>query len=763
MAVRQFIEKGLEDDVIVYIGSGRYYLRSILHFNELDSGTEHFDITYKALDSEKAPELIGGIQLTGWKKYQENIYVADIPENLNVKQVFENGSRMTLARAPNEGYFKTLKPVKEADQSSFFIREGDVDLSLDLSEARIFIWQGPEWMSHWFSQDKGIKSVQAESGILEMDNSGGYTIDSGNSYYIYNALHLLDRAGEAVIDMSDRKVYVWPKDGDINKLVITISTADNVIRVSGKPDNMAQHIHFENLDLVCTNADGVYFENARDCSLKFCKIANAHQMGIGIYHKSQNITIYGNEITQIGFRGVFLCGGYPTGQPYLNFGHQVVNNHIHHCGRLVGHGAGVQMLGSGDNQILNNHIHHMPRYGISLKGFVLAYLQKHVPEATPENRYDYIHAKNNNIAFNDIHHVNQETQDTGAIEAWGCGRDNVINNNLIHDFGTYDYNHQSGIYLDDAASYFMVTNNIIYGISGFAGNNSIFTKGIHNKIINNILIVGNGGDCSAIRSFEMAAERVDNHHYLNNIIYFEEGTPRLKDYPMVHEWEFDVSKAGEYRLWFDYAANAFYTGRENFYPDLFTLSVDNGRPQPIRELCVTHDMGYRWAKSIKLNLSKGNHLLRFVNPMGGGLIVRKMVLAENDQWKPENSDFQSTPNSHLIVTDPGINRDIWRTIYEFQNWSDARVASADKNIIWKQGDRLLIRKGPENITFDQWIRLHDNQFDQNSIVADPMFFDVENRDFRLKPESPALKLGFQQIDVSSIGLTKDYPARLSRR
>ena len=42
--------------------------------------------------------------------------------------------------------------------------------------------------------------------------------------------------------------------------------------------------------------------------------------------------------------------------------------------------------------------------------------------------------------------------------------------------------------------------------------------------------------------------------------------------------------------------------------------------------------------------------------------------------------------------------------------------------------------------------------DINSLAVDPLFVDPENGDFRLKPESPALKLGFVPIDLSEIGL-----------
>ncbi|HUS48225.1 MAG TPA: right-handed parallel beta-helix repeat-containing protein, partial [Phycisphaerae bacterium] len=46
-----------------------------------------------------------------------------------------------------------------------------------------------------------------------------------------------------------------------------------------------------------------------------------------------------------------------------------------------------------------------------------------------------------------------------------------------------------------------------------------------------------------------------------------------------------------------------------------------------------------------------------------------------------------------------------------------------------------------------------NGVELNSVAADPMFVNVEKGDLRLKKDSPALKLGFKQIDLKRIGLT----------
>ena len=79
-------------------------------------------------------------------------------------------------------------------------------------------------------------------------------------------------------------------------------------------------------------------------------------------------------------------------------------------------------------------------------------------------------------------------------------------------------------------------------------------------------------------------------------------------------------------------------------------------------------------------------------------------------------------------------------------------SESDYNLIYMAGGITPVIKGPSKggiNTWDGWLK---RGYEKNSIVADPKFKDPANRDYTLLPESPAFKLGFKAIDLSSVGL-----------
>lgn len=62
----------------------------------------------------------------------------------------------------------------------------------------------------------------------------------------------------------------------------------------------------------------------------------------------------------------------------------------------------------------------------------------------------------------------------------------------------------------------------------------------------------------------------------------------------------------------------------------------------------------------------------------------------------------------------------------------------------ESGEEVFISR----ITMGRWRELGQ---DRNSVIADPRFRDLENRDFTLMEDSPAFALGFKPIDMSDVG------------
>jgi hypothetical protein len=69
--------------------------------------------------------------------------------------------------------------------------------------------------------------------------------------------------------------------------------------------------------------------------------------------------------------------------------------------------------------------------------------------------------------------------------------------------------------------------------------------------------------------------------------------------------------------------------------------------------------------------------------------------------------------------------------------------------------RVEMREGEcRKYSLEEWQALG---FDRHSVFADPLFVDPENNDYRVKPDSPALKLGFENFEMGTWGLTDEFP------
>jgi hypothetical protein len=90
------------------------------------------------------------------------------------------------------------------------------------------------------------------------------------------------------------------------------------------------------------------------------------------------------------------------------------------------------------------------------------------------------------------------------------------------------------------------------------------------------------------------------------------------------------------------------------------------------------------------------------------------------------------------------------------NWEKNMIAR--NNLYWNAFGPVTF---PGNRTLPDFQK--QTASEMGSVVADPLFSDAARGDFRLRPESPALKMGFEPWDlaksgrVTPLGLTAKLP------
>lgn len=115
-----------------------------------------------------------------------------------------------------------------------------------------------------------------------------------------------------------------------------------------------------------------------------------------------------------------------------------------------------------------------------------------------------------------------------------------------------------------------------------------------------------------------------------------------------------------------------------------------------------------------------------------------------DAWQMAGNRFL---HNIIYYSDPKA------ALYQHSNLPFDKTES-DYNLIWHFGLPLLcdLRQVPPEKQWEEWKKLG---FEHHTVIADPLFVNPRKDDYRLKPNSPAFKLGFKPIPVEKIGPYKD--------
>jgi hypothetical protein len=581
-----------------------------------------------------------------------------------------------LPRARTKGFAppEFVKANQALDQFRF--PAGAMKNWPDLKEAELLVIPSCDYEMNILP----IASVDEQAGVaktaLARSRPIGRVKYFDKTLWVENILEALDQPGEWVASAAQRKIYLWPK-GDRPGEDIVAPALTELIKVEGQidydgpRDQPVRGVVFQGLTFAHTDrfpwhgysgwslqhswemfdrpTAAVRFRGAAECAVENCRFTALSGTGLRLDLTCERNRIVANEFSHVGAIAILLAG-YGPGTKNTNDHNEVVNNWAHHTGEVYWATPAIMVWQSAHNHVAHNLIHNTPYTGIAVNGRVSMGRGDPSGDASRAVRwpeigetklsfdwsewYDYekfLHARENLVEKNDIHHVMESMGDGNGIYISGCGRANHIFQNFVHDCtGTHM---GAGIRCDDVQNETIVEGNVIY----------------------------------RIHSVQVGISMTGRNHIVNNVIADIRPSPRvMRPANIVHGY-----------------------------------------------ICLPGLYPYG-PKNAQLNIT-------------GARIERNIVYSPRKDYLPvlEYRSFATGPGDRLKGT------------------------HTDHNLYWC----------PNNAAWGQ--RYLDVQqslgVENDSLCADPKFVDLEKGDLRLKPDSPAWKLGFQPIDLAKIGLLPNHP------
>ena len=163
-------------------------------------------------------------------------------------------------------------------------------------------------------------------------------------------------------------------------------------------------------------------------------------------------------------------------------------------------------------------------------------------------------------------------------------------------------------------------------------------------------------------------------------------------------------------------------------------------------------------------------LLRENRQAGSPYLDRYPEIADIADTRPEAMSGLVFRRNIVYLTKPGT---AWLRNQKSRDWGgegrqllyqlridqrDFAPGAFDSNCIYVEeglGLTVKFRRLPDPDQRLTWTEWQKTGADAHSILADPLFVNAAEHDYRLRPESPAIKLGFEPIPVEKIGPHRD--------
>jgi hypothetical protein len=528
--MRRLNDAAASGGIRIIVQQGIYTLSEPIFIRPEDSGTPVSPTTIEAAAGEKVkPIFSGGISITGWRRPKEKIaglpasaqgqvWVAPAPEAggrlLEFRQLWVNEQKGIRARDRNGDSMNRILNWDHQTEKCW------VPLTADRSvnKATTLEMVIHQW---WAIAILRIKSMEVRGDSAELSfhepesriqsehpwPAPWLSKKTGNSaFYLTNAIQLLDQPGEWFLDMQNRRVIYWPRQGeDMRTANIVAPVLQTLLRVQGTADNPVSHISFKGIDFrystwlrpsqsghvplqagmflldayklktpgapdkkglenqawIGRQPAGVELSYVHHTAFERCNFTHMAATGLDYVRGSNNDNITGCLFYDIGGTaiqaGTFSDESFETHLPFnpadereLCRNLTIKNNFITQC---TNEDWGCVGISAGYVQGIN--IEHNEVSYISYSGICVGWGWTKTINAMRNNR---IHA-------NLVHHYAKHMYDVGGIYTLSAQPGSVISENYVHSIFTAPYAHDPEhffyMYLDEGSSYITIKDNFL--------------------------------------------------------------------------------------------------------------------------------------------------------------------------------------------------------------------------------------------------------------------------------------------------------------